>query len=256
MKTEFFIEIYLDGNPKNLISQQMQLELVVAVSKDNVIGYRDIAKNQFKMPWRIPLDQKQFHDLTVTPEGKSWNVVIMGRHTWESLPKSPLSNRINIVITRAENIFSNKIEHCKSVIDFDPEEHKAAMSLKAFTAPTLPSAIEFLKRKLFPIDKVFVIGGYLLYAEAMSRSDCSILHVTRIDKTVKDILNNDGKDAKEMKESKEQNNQTWISFPPIPAAYKLTDSRSTQVIEKLSNDVVTMTNEVWKRERVETELKT
>jgi dihydrofolate reductase len=65
-----------------------QISLVVAVAENGVIGHRGA------LPWRIPEDLKRFKALTM---GKP---VIMGRKTWDSLPKKPLPGRTNIVITR------------------------------------------------------------------------------------------------------------------------------------------------------------
>lgn len=47
------------------------------------------------MPWHLPDDLARFQRLT------TGHVVIMGRHTWESLPERfrPLPGRINIVVT-------------------------------------------------------------------------------------------------------------------------------------------------------------
>ena len=64
------------------------LTLVVAVAKNGVIG------NRGGLPWRIPEDLKRFKALTL---GKP---CIMGRKTWDSLPKRPLPGRTNIVVTR------------------------------------------------------------------------------------------------------------------------------------------------------------
>lgn len=64
------------------------ISLVVAVAENGVIGQRG------QLPWRIPADLKRFKTLTM---GKP---VIMGRKTWDSLPKKPLPGRTNIVITR------------------------------------------------------------------------------------------------------------------------------------------------------------
>ena len=238
----------MEKNKRNM--EKLSLHVVAAISKDNVIGYRDIAKNEFKLPWRIPLDQKQFQDLTTfipVNQTKLWNVVIMGRHTWESLPKSPLQGRVNIIITKAENVFSSKIEHCKSVIDLSDEDAKTVLTKgKAFTAPTLPSAMEFLARKLFPIHKAFIIGGHFLYAEAMSRKDCASLQLTRIDKNVR----------QEQKDDKDKN-KTWVVFPPIPQDFKLRQNTpQVQVIEMLSNEVLTMTNETWTRDHAEADIET
>lgn len=55
------------------------------------------------MPWHVPEDLKHFQRTTA---GKP---VIMGRHTWDSLPETykPLPGRVNIIVTRS----ANGIEH-------------------------------------------------------------------------------------------------------------------------------------------------
>jgi dihydrofolate reductase len=63
------------------------ISIIAAVSEDLGIG-----KNN-ELLWHIPEDLKRFKSLTY---GKT---VIMGRRTWQSLPRRPLSGRKNIVIT-------------------------------------------------------------------------------------------------------------------------------------------------------------
>lgn len=46
------------------------------------------------MPWHVPEDLKHFKEKTLGAD------VIMGRKTWESLPKTPLPGRRNIIISR------------------------------------------------------------------------------------------------------------------------------------------------------------
>lgn len=65
-----------------------KLTLVVAVAKNRVIG-RDGA-----LPWRLSSDMKRFKAATM---GKP---VLMGRKTWDSLPKKPLPGRQNLILTR------------------------------------------------------------------------------------------------------------------------------------------------------------
>jgi dihydrofolate reductase len=65
-----------------------KLTLVVAVAKNGVIG-RD-----GDLPWRLTSDMKRFTAATL---GKP---VLMGRKTWDSLPKKPLPGRQNLVLTR------------------------------------------------------------------------------------------------------------------------------------------------------------
>ena len=64
------------------------ISYVVAVSKNGVIG------REGGLPWHISSDLKRFKEITM---GKP---VVMGRKTWESLPRRPLPGRRNIVITR------------------------------------------------------------------------------------------------------------------------------------------------------------
>jgi len=65
-----------------------EIVLVLAVADNGVIG-KDGA-----IPWHISDDMKRFKALTMG------HTVVMGRKTWESLPKKPLPGRVNVVVTR------------------------------------------------------------------------------------------------------------------------------------------------------------
>jgi dihydrofolate reductase len=105
--------------------------LVVAVAENGVIG----SKGQ--LPWRIPEDMKRFKSLTM---GKP---VIMGRKTWESLPKKPLPGRSNIVLTH------------------DPEFRAGGAAVAHSFDAALTEA-----DKENPIE-IMVIGGETVFAEAL-----------------------------------------------------------------------------------------
>jgi dihydrofolate reductase len=64
------------------------ITLILAIADNGVIGRNGA------IPWRISDDLKRFKQLTT---GKP---VVMGRKTWDSLPKKPLPERTNIVVTR------------------------------------------------------------------------------------------------------------------------------------------------------------
>lgn len=64
------------------------LHLIVAHDENRLIG-RD-----GDLPWRLPNDLKHFKALTLG------QTVLMGRKTWESLPRRPLPGRENRVLTR------------------------------------------------------------------------------------------------------------------------------------------------------------
>jgi dihydrofolate reductase len=65
-----------------------RIAFVVAITRNGVIGLDG------GLPWRVSSDLKRFKAITM---GKP---VIMGRKTWESLPRKPLEGRTNIVVTR------------------------------------------------------------------------------------------------------------------------------------------------------------
>ena len=64
------------------------ITLVAATARNGCIGIGN------DMPWHIPEDFAFFKAYT------SGKPVVMGRKTWDSLPKKPLPNRRNIVISR------------------------------------------------------------------------------------------------------------------------------------------------------------
>ena len=66
----------------------MTITLVLAAAENGVIG------SDGAIPWRIADDMKRFKALTM---GKT---VVMGRKTWDSLPRKPLPGRDNVVVTR------------------------------------------------------------------------------------------------------------------------------------------------------------
>jgi dihydrofolate reductase len=67
---------------------------IVAQDKKRAIG-----KNG-KLPWHYSSDMKFFKQTTLN------NAVVMGHNTWLSLPKKPLPNRLNIVLSRTAEIES------------------------------------------------------------------------------------------------------------------------------------------------------
>lgn len=118
------------------------ISLVVAVGQNGVIGRRGA------LPWRLPEDLKRFKALTM---GKP---VIMGRKTWDSLPRKPLPGRPNIVITRNP--------------DFRDDG--------ALVAHSFAQAIELGEAS--GADEIAVIGGEAIFAAALPLAQ--IIHLTEV----------------------------------------------------------------------------
>jgi dihydrofolate reductase len=66
----------------------MEIVLIVAVAENGVIGANGA------IPWRLKSDMQRLKALTM---GKP---IVMGRKTFESIPRRPLPGRTNIVVTR------------------------------------------------------------------------------------------------------------------------------------------------------------
>jgi dihydrofolate reductase len=116
--------------------------IIVAVSEDLGIGKDN------ELLWHISEDLKRFKRLTMG------NTVIMGKRTWESLPKRPLPSRKNIVPTD------------------NPEETIE----DAVTAYSLQDSLN----KCDKDKEIFIIGGGSIYRQFMPIADrLFITHVHR-----------------------------------------------------------------------------
>jgi len=131
--------------------------IIVACDEKNGIGLNGT------LPWNLKGDMKHFSQTTkekLRPDTK--NVVIMGRKTFESIPKKfrPLPGRHNIVITRNPHYDAG-------------EGVVVAHSLEE-------SLIE--SYKFADYGKVFVIGGAEIYNEAFEHKKLTEVCLTRIEK--------------------------------------------------------------------------
>lgn len=126
--------------------------VIVACSLNGGIG------NENSIPWYIPDDLRHFKTITTYCPCESSNVVIMGKNTWNSLPKKPLPNRINIIVS---STLSNQ--------QYD----------NTFIVSSLENALT-LTRSLLNVHNVFVIGGSRLYNEALHHPLCDKVYVTHI----------------------------------------------------------------------------
>lgn len=81
----------------------MTLHLICALTEDRAIG------NQGQLLYYLPADLRHFKQLT------TGHTVLMGRKTFDSLPKGALPNRRNLVISRQTNYAAPGIEVFHSV---------------------------------------------------------------------------------------------------------------------------------------------
>ncbi len=129
-----------------LLSTDMLLSIIVAVSQNGVIGQGQ------RLPWHLPADLRYFKANTV---GK---IILMGRKTFESIGR-PLPQRENIVITRTQAVWPGAhVTHSLK------QALQCARALKA-QSPDLGA-------------EIMVIGGAELYRQALPLA--SQLYLTQV----------------------------------------------------------------------------
>lgn len=85
------------------------MKLIVACDPNGGIGYQN------KLPWdKLQGDLPRFKALTMN------KVIVMGRNTWESLPKKPLPGRINYVVTSDPYSIPMHVDGSKKTTEYIP----------------------------------------------------------------------------------------------------------------------------------------
>lgn len=110
-----------------------KLTIIAAIDRQMAIGFEN------KLLFWLPNDLKRFKALT------TGNTILMGRKTFESLPKGALPNRRNIVLS------SNPETKCPGAEVF----------------PSLEVALDSCKED----EHIYVIGGASIYQQALSLAD-------------------------------------------------------------------------------------
>jgi dihydrofolate reductase len=120
----------------------MNISIIVAIASNNAIGKDN------DLLWHISNDLKRFKELT------NGHYIVMGKKTYFSLPKRPLPNRTNMVIT---DVPGEQIDDC----------------LMAYS-------IEDAISKMDQEGENFIIGGGSIYKQFMPHADK--LYITRVHK--------------------------------------------------------------------------
>ena len=126
--------------------------LIVAVDENFGIGING------HLPWKFKKEYKYFRDTTKkTDDSTKQNMVIMGKNTWASLPPEyrPLPDRKNMVLT-------------------------SDVTYSVHGAQTVQSIDEALKLADEKNEKIFILGGGQVFAEALKRPDITGIYLTKI----------------------------------------------------------------------------
>ncbi|KAI8873751.1 hypothetical protein GQ42DRAFT_160346 [Ramicandelaber brevisporus] len=140
-----------------------QLSLIVAATPSGGIGIRG------GLPWRLPTDMAFFKALTLGASStKATNAVIMGRHTWESIPAKfrPLAGRVNVIISSTRTA--------------DELGVPQSANPSVFVAKSLDDALEKLDANDTFAGEIFIIGGSRLYHESLAHARIGNVFLTRL----------------------------------------------------------------------------
>ena len=121
------------------------------MAANGAIGYQN------KLLYWLPNDLKRFKALT------TGHTIIMGRRTFESLPKGALPNRRNIVLSKNAHFIAPDIEVFPSL----EEALEACMKAKSEQKVNC----EEVKNEQDVNNEVFIIGGASVYANALPLAD-------------------------------------------------------------------------------------
>ena len=116
------------------------LSIIVAIAENYAIGKKG------ELLCHLPADLKHFKEIT------SGKTVLMGERTFYSLPKHPLPNRRNIVLTDVPG--------------------------KTFDGAEVAYSLDGLRQKVADEQEAFVIGGGMVYRQMMPLADK--LYITHI----------------------------------------------------------------------------
>ena len=109
------------------------ISIIVAIAENYAIGKKG------DLLCHMPADLKHFKTIT------SGHTVMMGERTFLSLPKHPLPNRRNIVLTDVKG--------------------------KTFEGAETVYSLDEMEAKVRPDEEAFVIGGGMVYRQMMERAD-------------------------------------------------------------------------------------
>lgn len=117
------------------------IAIIAAIDKNNALGFKN------RLLFYLPDDLKRFKALT------TGHTVVMGRKTFDSLPKGALPNRRNIVLSR-----STRLE---------------------LPGAEVYASLEEALQHCADDEQVFIMGGASVYKQAMPLADR--LYMTEID---------------------------------------------------------------------------
>jgi dihydrofolate reductase len=169
----------------------MSVKLIVAMCKNNGIGIEN------KIPWRISEDMNYFSKKTsglygtlISSERIKKNAVIMGRNTWESLPKKykPLPNRVNIILSKNASthlhnpnpnpsltsskdvVFSSSIYDAMDLF-YDQGQGQGQVQLNRCETRE--------KREKIHINNIWIIGGSSVYKDFILHDTKNVIQISK-----------------------------------------------------------------------------
>jgi dihydrofolate reductase len=144
----------------------MEIIIIAAMAENRVIGQNNA------LPWSLKEDMAHFKELTT-----GWPC-IMGRKTWESLPKRPLPGRLNVIISRMMPAQGAS----QSVSQIAPQmvlQNTSRIVSHIVPQTVILSSLQEAIRHCRGYQKIFICGGASIYREALAvanKIELTVIH--------------------------------------------------------------------------------
>jgi dihydrofolate reductase len=155
------------------MSTPKAINVVLAATKSHGIGLNN------SLPWRLKQELQHFRSITTSynlsesqRQSGLQNAIVMGRKTWESLPKNtPLPNRKNIILTT---------QKASKILSTVPQASHQNLQIVG----SLSQMFDFIDSSQSSINEVSLIGGASITTQAISDHSSRIKNIflTRISK--------------------------------------------------------------------------
>ena len=138
----------------------MQFKIIVAVCKNNGIGYKQ------DLPWKIKEDLRFF---SKTTKGNGNNAIVMGKNTWLSIGEKPLPKRDNLILSKS--LYNKKLEGDSVNI--------TSQDVSAPIFDSIESLKSWCREKNY--EEIWIIGGESIYNQFINDPDTKEICITKID---------------------------------------------------------------------------
>jgi dihydrofolate reductase len=147
------------------MDSQSSTTFTIIVACEGTTGGIGVAN---RLPWNIPEDMRHFREVT------TGHIVIMGRKTWESLPKRSLPNRTVIVISSRSSYVGHQHDQARPTLQASSFDDALLIADSLNRGDGSGMCLTTRHRQ------IFVAGGQEVYRAALQHPRCGSVLMTEV----------------------------------------------------------------------------